>query len=209
MIAQALTTITDLVALGGAVVAILLALSVVAGAAVLLKLWQMLTLGVGRHAGIDAAIAAADRGDAESARRALAASGSHLAPALTQALDGAGTARTEAEAGASIARVEQGFRFLDLTAQIAPLLGLFGTVQGMIQAFQAMQAAGSSVNPSILAGGIWVALLTTIVGLAVAMPVTVVLSWFESRAARERVIADRAIQALVAVKPAQARRHAA
>lgn len=209
MIAQVWTTVTDLVALGGAVVAILLALSVVAGAAILLKLWQMRAQGVGRHAGIEAAITAADRGDAAAARQALAASRSHLAPALSRALDGAGASRTESEAGAAIARVEQGFRFLDLTAQIAPLLGLFGTVQGMIQAFQAMQAAGTSVNPSILAGGIWVALLTTIVGLAVAMPVTVVLSWFESRAARERVIADRAIQALTALPPAAARRHAA
>jgi len=84
-------------------------------------------------------------------------------------------------------------RLLDSVAQLAPLLGLFGTVLGMIEAFQSLQQAGSQVDPSLLAGGIWVALLTTAVGLAVAMPTSLVLSWFESRMDNERVTAERAI----------------
>lgn len=76
---------------------------------------------------------------------------------------------------------------LDTIAQLAPLMGLFGTVLGMIDAFQALQEAGSNVDPSILAGGIWVALLTTAVGLAVAMPITLILSYFETRIENERV----------------------
>ena len=48
------------------------------------------------------------------------------------------------------------------------------------------------MDPSLLAGGIWVALLTTAVGLAVAMPTALVLSWFEGRMDRERVTAERA-----------------
>jgi biopolymer transport protein ExbB len=63
----------------------------------------------------------------------------------------------------------------------------------MIEAFQALQDAGSSVDPSLLAGGIWVALLTTAVGLAVAMPTSVVLSWFESRMTSERIFAELAL----------------
>lgn len=51
------------------------------------------------------------------------------------------------------ARLESGFRLLDSVAQLAPLLGLFGTVLGMISAFQALQAAGAQVDPSVLAGG--------------------------------------------------------
>lgn len=89
--------------------------------------------------------------------------------------------RIEAKASAHVARLEPGFRVLDSTAQIAPLLGLFGIVLGMIDAFQALQQAGNSVDPSLLAGGIWVALLTTAAGLAVAMPTSLVLTFFDSR----------------------------
>lgn len=67
----------------------------------------------------------------------------------------------------------------------------------MIEAFQSLQGAGSSVDPSLLAGGIWVALLTTAVGLAVAMPTSMILAWFESRTARERVFADKALQTVL------------
>lgn len=70
-------------------------------------------------------------------------------------------------------------RPLEVIANIAPLLGLFGTVLGMIESFQAMEAAGSQVNPAVLSGGIWQALFTTAAGLAVAIPVSMVSSYFE------------------------------
>ena len=76
-------------------------------------------------------------------------------------------------------------RVLEVIATIAPLLGLLGTVLGMIEAFKAMEAAGSQVNPAILSGGIWQALLTTAVGMAVAIPVSIAHSWLESRADNE------------------------
>jgi biopolymer transport protein ExbB len=75
---------------------------------------------------------------------------------------------------------------LDLVTQIAPLLGLLGTVLGMIETFQTLQESGSSANPGTLAGGIWVALLTTACGLAVAIPVSVAVTWFETRLEKER-----------------------
>ena len=76
--------------------------------------------------------------------------------------------------------LRSGLRVLDLVSQISPLIGLFGTVLGMISAFQALQVSGSVVDPSVLAGGIWTALLTTAAGLGVAMPVNVALVYFES-----------------------------
>ena len=109
----------------------------------------------------------------------------------------ADAARLEAEAETRFARLESGFRLLDSVAQLAPLLGLFGTVLGMIEAFQSLQQAGAQVDPSLLAGGIWVALLTTAVGLAVAMPTALVLSWFEARMDAERVTAGRAISTIL------------
>ena len=87
-------------------------------------------------------------------------------------------------------------------AQIAPLLGLFGTVLGMIDAFRALQSAGTAVDPTVLAGGIWVALLTTAAGLAVAMPTSLLLTWLESRTARERDFAALALARLRAPRAA-------
>lgn len=52
-----------------------------------------------------------------------------------------------------------GLRALELIATIAPLLGLLGTVLGMIAAFQALQESGSRADPALLAGGIWEALI--------------------------------------------------
>nr|WP_281413132.1 MotA/TolQ/ExbB proton channel family protein [Marivibrio halodurans] len=76
------------------------------------------------------------------------------------------------------------FRPLEVIASLAPLLGLFGTVLGMISAFQQLEAAGNQVNPAILSGGIWEALLTTAAGLAVAIPTVVLLNWLERRVDR-------------------------
>ncbi len=107
------------------------------------------------------------------------------------------TARAEANAqlDAAFGDVSRGLRVLDLTAQLAPLLGLFGTVLGMIEAFQTLQEAGSTADPSLLAGGIWVALLTTAVGLCVAIPASVVLAWFDSRLLHHRLSANVALEA--------------
>lgn len=64
---------------------------------------------------------------------------------------------------------------------IAPLLGLLGTVLGMIKAFMVIQQMGGKVNAAVLAGGIWEALLTTALGLAVALPTMVAHSYLVSR----------------------------
>ena len=64
---------------------------------------------------------------------------------------------------------------------IAPLLGLLGTVFGMIKAFMAIQEMGGKVNAVVLAGGIWEAMLTTAFGLMVALPIMVAHSYLYSR----------------------------
>lgn len=181
--------------LGGPVVLLLIAVSVLTLATVLYKLWQFAAAGVGRHKALSHAVAAWDAGDRAAARAALERSTSYLAPVIDMAFtsDTSDMQRLTAEAETRFAQLESGFRFLDSVAQLAPLLGLFGTVLGMIEAFQSLQEAGAQVDPSLLAGGIWVALLTTAVGLVVAMPTALVLSWFEARMDRERVTAERAI----------------
>ncbi len=191
----------EILELGGPVVAILIAMSVVTVAVTLYKLWQFAASGVGRHRVLSEALAAWDAGDPKTAHARLDKSRSYLAPLVRVAMNASDTPgldqRLDAEAGLALAGLERGFRLLDTVAQLATLLGLFGTVLGMIEAFRSLQSAGSSVDPSLLAGGIWVALLTTAVGLAVAMPTSMLLSWFESRTARERVFADKALRTIL------------
>jgi len=66
-------------------------------------------------------------------------------------------------------------------ANVAPLLGLLGTVLGMIKAFMVIQQTGGKVNAAVLAGGIWEAMLTTALGLAVALPTMVAHSYLTSQ----------------------------
>ncbi|MCT4553234.1 MAG: MotA/TolQ/ExbB proton channel family protein [Pelagimonas sp.] len=198
MIDTVIHSLTYIADLGGPVVLLLGGLSILVLAVVLYKIWQFAVARVGQHQALLQAVAAWDRGDRDGARTALAGSRSYLRPVLQLAMAGQNdAARLEAESETRFARLEKGLRLLETVAQMAPLLGLFGTVLGMISAFQALQQAGSQVDPSILAGGIWVALLTTAVGLAVAMPTALVLSWLESRMDGERVLALKALRTIL------------
>ena len=77
--------------------------------------------------------------------------------------------------------IERGLSWLGLIATITPLIGLTGTVIGMIKAFMVI-AKSTSVNPSMLASGIWEALITTAAGLLVAIPIHVGHHYLEKQA---------------------------
>jgi biopolymer transport protein ExbB len=76
--------------------------------------------------------------------------------------------------------LERGLVILATVANVAPLMGFLGTVAGMIIAFGAIEIAGD-VDPSLVAGGIKVALLTTAAGLVIAIPVNIAYNFFVSR----------------------------
>lgn len=80
--------------------------------------------------------------------------------------------------------MERGFRTLSILGHTAPLLGLLGTIIGMIKAFMVIETAGGRVDSQALAGGIWEAMLTTGVGLVVAIPVLLLLHMLETAADR-------------------------
>lgn len=207
MIAQIIETVRELIAHGGLIMAVLLSMSVLGVATLLFKLWHHVALGVGRHGPLKAAMARWDAGDGKGALAALDGAKTHLAPVLRAGISArmAGAdatdldARLTAEAEARMDRVESQYRLLEFIGQSAPLLGLLGTVHGMVVAFQAMEASGGSVDPATLAGGIWVALLATTAGLAIALPVGAILVFLDGRANRERLMAERIIQ--TAVRP--------
>lgn len=182
--------------LGGPVLVLLLLLSVCALALVIYKVLQYRSHLVGNRADIETATRQVKSGEKTAARETLDASRHFLAPVFSMATTLSpgreASAILEAEAELRLIPLEKGFRFLDNVAQFSPLLGLLGTVMGMIEAFQALQGAGAQVDPSALAGGIWVALLTTAAGLAVTMPTGIALSWFEDRIDEERLAAEYA-----------------
>ena len=80
--------------------------------------------------------------------------------------------------------LEKNMTALATIAHISPLLGLLGTVVGLVRCFQVIQAKSTTlqpVSPGDLAGGIWEALLTTVAGLVVAIPAFVVYNYLVSR----------------------------
>ncbi len=83
-----------------------------------------------------------------------------------------------------VPRLEKNLGVLATIAHISPLLGLLGTVTGMVRSFQAIEqkaVALMPVNPGDLAGGIWEALITTVAGLAVAIPTYVAYNFLVSK----------------------------
>lgn len=89
--------------------------------------------------------------------------------------------------GIEMSFLEKGLVWISLSISLAPLLGFTGTVQGMIQAFDAIKEA-RNISPEIVAGGISVALLTTLFGLVVAMILQVFYNYFVSRI--DRLVID-------------------
>jgi len=83
-----------------------------------------------------------------------------------------------------IPRLEKNLSMLATIAHISPLLGLLGTVTGMVRCFYTIQIKAGSFNPvsaADLAGGIWEALLTTVFGLVVAIPTFVAYNYLVNR----------------------------
>ena len=187
---DALGRLIAFVDMGGAAMWAIAVLSVLTIALILWKIMRLLSFGAwsgGRHTARALDLwsegRTAEAMAALAGRRSIRARLAHAAmlAASNPALD---TVATEAETGrvarALLAQARSGLRGLELASTIGPLLGLLGTVTGMIAAFQALQEAGARADPSALAGGIWEALLTTAAGMAVAIPASVALTWFES-----------------------------
>lgn len=85
------------------------------------------------------------------------------------------------EGEAVVRRLEKHLSMLSILARLAPLMGLLGTVLGMISTFSEIAGAQAGVNMNQLAGGIWQALITTAAGLVIAIPALFFLHHFQSR----------------------------
>ncbi|MEM9148675.1 MAG: MotA/TolQ/ExbB proton channel family protein [Pseudomonadota bacterium] len=190
--ASALTRGLEMAQAGGPVVLILAVMSIFALAIVLAKALQFAAARVGDRRSARDALTLLRAGRAAEAYAKLSASRTPYAAILAGALESQARGVPEhrvredcyAQAQIRIEALRGWMRPLEVIATLAPLLGLFGTVLGMIEAFAQLEAAGSQVDPAILSGGIWEALLTTAVGLAVAIPTVAAVNWFERRIER-------------------------
>jgi biopolymer transport protein ExbB len=169
---------------GGPALWAIAALSVLVLAIVLWKLWRLSLMGAWSTAQAEALV----NGETVAAPSGVRAR--FVADVLTARRLPDALAREEVMrlAGRVLSSLRSGLRPLELIVTIAPLIGLLGTVLGMIDAFQALETTGGQADPSVLAGGIWEALLTTAAGMGVAIPAAIALSWFEAIA--ERVQTD-------------------
>lgn len=193
---------------GGPVVVVLAIMSVVALAIVLLKLWQFATLRIKSTAFVPQSVELMCAGEGEQAIALLQAQKSPIAQVMASALEMRGQmpeelVREEAsrQAVGHLENLRSYLRGLEVIGTLAPLLGLLGTVLGMITAFQQMEAAGSQVDPSILSGGIWEALLTTAVGLIVAIPAVVASNWLERMVERFKHAMEDALTQVFTLNP--------
>ena len=182
-----LQPIADLIAAGGAIIVILAGLSVIGLTLIVVKLVQFTVLRVGDHRFVEAIWAELREGHPDEALETVSRRKGIVARIMetalhAKAIDGdSEAARQEVErvAKAKLDGLERGLPLLSLIATVSPLLGLLGTVLGMIEAFQQMETAGDSVDPAILSGGIWEALLTTAAGLSVAIPAAAFYTWLQ------------------------------
>lgn len=198
---------------GGPAIWAIAALSVLTAALILWKVWRLALMGAWAGRRTEEAVRLWEQGEVSAAQGLLAKRRLLRAVVARAAMERVLDARfSEAEAREEITRVARnelararsGLRALDLIATIAPLLGLLGTVLGMIEAFQTLQEAGSRADPSALAGGIWEALLTTAAGMAVALPAGIALAWFESVADRAQASMEDAITRVLTRAPKDA-----
>jgi len=212
---MSLAPLIDFMARGGPALWVIAALSVLTLALFLWRLTELAQGGAWRKPLAETWIAEWSKGGTPPAspartpldRVAKAAMRALLVPEFSAE---AAEKETTRIAKAELAILRRGLRPLELIAATAPLVGLLGTVLGMIGAFQALQESGSGADPSVLAGGIWEALLTTAAGMAVAIPASALASWIEGLAEREQArMEDAATRILTRAAARPALLHAA
>ncbi len=194
---------------GGPVLAVLAVLSVVSLALIVAKAMQLAPVRGGGERR-SAALRAWGEGRRDDALAQLRAGRAPADRVLLYAMERMAEGRrgpalvtaTVARGAEELARMSSWLRLLELIAMISPLLGLLGTVLGMIRAFRELELAEGAANASILAGGIWEALLTTAAGLLVAIPAAVGAALLAARAEGGAQAIEASVSELMLVEDA-------
>jgi biopolymer transport protein ExbB len=200
----------DISALGTSTLIVFAALGILSVAAVTVfffKMFQFARMGVGRHASAEMVLDDWLGGRTDQA----VARASERKTVLTRILQSIlislrarpGDSAYAEELGRQTALIEltamtRRMKVLETVVQAAPMLGLLGTVIGMIDSFGALsQASGGLADPIQLAGGIWTALTTTAGGLGIALVTYFGATWLEGRIETERQTMEPLISAAI------------
>jgi biopolymer transport protein ExbB len=198
--------ISQLGSAGGPVLVALFAASILATAVAIFKVVQFARIGVGRSRAARSAVLLWSSGDRaralNEARKETSPTSATVASAMQSLLlDSGDRQRAQEIAGHTaldqITAMSRYLRILESVVQAAPMMGLLGTVIGMISAFGELSRSAGAVDPSALATGIWAALLTTAAGLGIAIPFYFVWVWLEARVENERATMETAIGAVL------------
>lgn len=188
-----LEPLNQLLQRGGPVVLVLLLMAILATIILVAKLLQFHRLGIARRSELHASLREWRKGHGQLAINTLKGVPNHpVGRVMDAGMQGLLAEQSESTVREEVTRIARNhlerlrawLRVLELIASLSPLLGLLGTVIGMIEAFQRLESAGNQVDPALLSGGIWQALLTTAVGLVVAIPALIAHQWLERRVER-------------------------
>jgi len=200
----------DIASLGVSTVIVFVALGILSVAAVTVfffKMFQFARMGVGRHKPADMVLddwlgGRTDQAVARASERKTVLTRILQSILISLRARPGDTAYAE-ELGRQTALTElslmtRRMKVLETVVQAAPMLGLLGTVIGMIDSFGALsQASGGLADPIQLAGGIWTALTTTAAGLGIALVTYFGATWLEGRIETERLTIEPMISAAI------------
>ncbi len=196
----------QLTSVGGPVLLALFVASMVATVTSIFKILQFRQMGVGHREDVDSSLAKWGIGAKADAYDLASESDTPVAKVAARAMHSLALAPNDYELAREQAfhvgrdildKLARHLRILESIVQAAPMLGLLGTVLGMIDAFGELSKGDGAVDPTQLAGGIWVALSTTAFGLMIAIPFYFIVNWFEARIERERAAMVSAISTIV------------
>ncbi len=191
---------------GGPVMWPILITSVCALAIIIEKLWFLRKIRIDANSFLRNVLGRIKQQKTEEALSACDGTSSPIGQILKAGILKQGRSRQEIKEAiedASLYEVpllERNLSGLATIAHVSPLLGLLGTVTGMVKCFQAIQLKAASVHPvspGDLAGGIWEALLTTVFGLVVAIPAFIAYNYLVSRVNNIILDMERAAAELV------------
>jgi biopolymer transport protein ExbB len=199
-----MTGLLENLATGGPVIVLLALISLLSLTVIGVKLAQLWPVTSGKEQRSQA-IDLWQKGDGDKAQSTVAKGKSPadriLIFAMSSLQDGLQgpvlTSELERRGNEEVQRMNSLIRLLELIAMVSPLLGLLGTVTGMIQSFQELELAQGAANASVLAGGIWQALLTTAAGLVVAIPAAIAAGLFAARIDAAAMMIESAVGRLM------------
>lgn len=186
----------ELISRGGIVMFILIAVSVYTFAVIFYKIFQFRKFRITDNAFIDKSLIFLQKGEKNQAINYLDNLVNPIGKVLVAAICIYEDKKMSSEEKSMLIEtignkklrvIESRLRSLEMIASISPLIGLLGTVIGMVKAFASIEEIGSKVDPSVLAGGIWEALLTTIAGLTVAIIAYAAHYFLDSQVERSRM----------------------